>query len=79
MWVLEQMERELCEHMGFGNRHSVVGKDYLDWCDYFKVDELDFDDFSNLDAPPPPPAGPRSGQIGHITAAVPATGAGLWF
>ena len=38
---LEQMERELCEHMGFGNRHSVVGKDYLDWCDYFKVEELE--------------------------------------
>ena len=38
---LEQMERELCEHMGFGNKHSVVDKDYLEWCDYFKVDELD--------------------------------------
>ena len=23
------------------------------------LDELDFDDFSNLDAPPPPPSGPR--------------------
>ena len=38
---LEQIERELCEHMGFGNKHSVVDKDYLEWCDYFKVDELD--------------------------------------
>ena len=40
---LEQMERELCEHMGFGNRHSIVDKDYLEWCDYFNVTELDHD------------------------------------
>ena len=38
---LEKMERELCEHMGFGNRHGIVDKDYLEWCDYFKVEELD--------------------------------------
>ena len=37
---LEKMERELCEHMGFGNKHSIVDKDYLDWCDYFKTEEL---------------------------------------
>ena len=40
---LEQMERELCEHMGFGNRHSSVDKDYLEWCDYFNVAELGHD------------------------------------
>jgi len=40
---LEQMERELCEHMGFGNRHSIVDKDYLEWCDYFNTTELDHD------------------------------------
>ena len=40
---LEQMERELCEHMGFGNRHSVIDKDYLEWCDFFNVTELDHD------------------------------------
>ena len=40
---LEQMERELCEHMGFGNRHSVVDKDYLEWCDFFNTTELDHD------------------------------------
>ena len=40
---LEQMERELCEHMGFGNRHSIVDKNYLEWCDYFNVTELDHD------------------------------------
>ena len=34
---LEQMERELCEHMGFGNRHSIVDKDYAEWCDYFDL------------------------------------------
>ena len=38
---LEKMERELCEHMGFGNGQSIVDKDYLDWCDYFKVEELE--------------------------------------
>ena len=26
---LEKMERELCEHMGFGNGHGIVDKDYL--------------------------------------------------
>ena len=40
---LELMERELCEHMGFGNRHSVVDKDYLEWCDFFNTTELDHD------------------------------------
>ena len=40
---LEQMERELCEHMGFGNRHSIVDKDYLEWCDFFNTTELDHD------------------------------------
>jgi len=34
---LEVMERELCEHMGFGNKHSVVDKDYLEWCEYFDL------------------------------------------
>ena len=34
---LEKMERELCEHMGFGNRHSVIDKDYLEWCDFFDL------------------------------------------
>ena len=37
---LEQMEKELCQHMGFGNKHAVVDKNYLEWCDYFKVEEL---------------------------------------
>ena len=34
---LEEMERELCEHMGFGNKHSIVDKDYLEWCEYFDL------------------------------------------
>ena len=38
---LEKMERELCEHMGFGNGHGIVDKDYLEWCEYFKVEELE--------------------------------------
>jgi len=34
---LEVMERELCEHMGFGNKHSIVDKDYLEWSEYFDL------------------------------------------
>ena len=34
---LEKMERELCEHMGFGNKHSIVDKNYLEWCEYFDL------------------------------------------
>ena len=34
---LEKMERELCEHMGFGNGHGIVDKDYLEWCEYFDL------------------------------------------
>ncbi len=37
---LEQMEKELCEHMGFGSKHSVVDKDYGEWCEHFAVPEL---------------------------------------
>ena len=31
----------------------------LQYVGYKTLDELDFDDFSNLDAPPPPPSGPK--------------------
>ena len=34
---LEKMERELCEHMGFGNKHSIVDKDYAEWSEYFDL------------------------------------------
>ena len=34
---LEKMEKELCEHMGFGNKHSVIDKNYLDWCEMFDL------------------------------------------
>ena len=34
---LEALEKELVEHMGFGNKHSVIDKDYLEWCDYFDL------------------------------------------
>ena len=34
---LETMERELCEHMGFGNKQSIVDKDYLEWAEYFDL------------------------------------------
>ena len=40
-----------------------VPSDDEDIADDLTLDELDFDDFSNLDAPPPPPSGPRVGFI----------------
>ena len=36
-----------------------VPSDDVDIADDLTLDELDFDDFSSLDAPPPPPSGPR--------------------
>ena len=36
-----------------------VPSDDEDIDDELTLDELDFDDFSNLDAPPPPPSGPK--------------------
>ena len=36
-----------------------VPSDDEDIADYLTLEELDFDDFSSLDAPPPPPSGPR--------------------
>ena len=36
-----------------------VPSDNEDIADDLTLDELDFDDFSNLDAPPPPPSGPK--------------------
>ena len=36
-----------------------VPSDDEDIADDLTIDELDFDDFSNLDAPPPPPSGPK--------------------
>ena len=41
-------------------RHSIpVPSDDEDIADDLTLDELDFDDFSNLDAPPPPPSRPK--------------------
>ena len=36
-----------------------VPSDVEDIAEDLTLDELDFDDFSNLDAPPPPPSGPK--------------------
>mgnify|MGYP001163677983 CR=1 FL=1 len=41
---LEEMERELCEHLGFGDQHSIIGKDYEEWCKEFNVEELTHDE-----------------------------------
>tara|TARA_B100001559_G_C16476822_1_gene611759 strand:+ start:951 stop:1865 length:915 start_codon:yes stop_codon:yes gene_type:complete len=41
---LETMEKELIEHMGFGPKHSVVAKDYVDWAESFGVEELTHDE-----------------------------------
>ena len=37
---LEKMEKELCEHMGFGSQHGIVDKNYLEWCEMFQTEEL---------------------------------------
>mgnify|MGYP001270600145 CR=1 FL=1 len=37
---LEELEKELVEHMGFGTKHGVVAKDYKEWADEFGVEEL---------------------------------------
>ena len=34
------MEKELCEHMGFGSQHGIVDKNYLEWCEMFQTEEL---------------------------------------
>ena len=34
---LEEMEKELCEHMGFGKKQSVVDKSYLEWAEFFDL------------------------------------------
>jgi aspartyl/asparaginyl-tRNA synthetase len=41
---LEIMETELIEYMGFGPKHSVVAKDYVDWAESFGVEELGHDE-----------------------------------
>ena len=42
------------------SRPSIpVPSDDEDIADDLTLDELDFDDFSNMDAPPPPPSGPK--------------------
>ena len=41
---LEIMEKELVEYMGFGPKHSVVAKDYVDWAEAFGGKELTHDE-----------------------------------
>ena len=41
---LEEMEKELCEYLGFGDQHSVISKDYEEWCKEFNVEELTHDE-----------------------------------
>ena len=41
---LEQMEKELCESLGFGTQDSIVRKDYEEWCAEFNVEELTHDE-----------------------------------
>ncbi len=43
-----------------------VPSDDEDIADDLTLDELDFDDFSNLDAPPPPPSGPKVVFIPYV-------------
>ena len=37
---LEQMEKELVEHLGMGTQYSVIAKTYDEWCGEFGVTEL---------------------------------------
>jgi len=37
---LEQLEKDLMGHLGFGTKHGVVAKDYLEWCEVFNTEEL---------------------------------------
>ena len=37
---LEQLEKELIEHLGMGTRYSIIVKDYNEWCGEFGVTEL---------------------------------------
>ena len=37
---LEQLEKELVEHLGMGTRYSTIVKDYNEWCGVFGVTEL---------------------------------------
>ena len=37
---LEDMEKELIAHMGFGTKHGVVAKNYSEWAEEFGVEEL---------------------------------------
>ena len=41
---LEQMEKELCESLGFGTQDSIVRKNYEEWCAEFNVEELTHDE-----------------------------------
>ena len=45
-----------------------VPSDDEDIADDLTLDELDFDDFSNMDAPPPPPSGPKVAFIPYDLA-----------
>jgi len=40
---LEELEKELLEHVQFCARDQVVAKDYKDWAETFHVEELDHD------------------------------------
>ena len=48
-----------------------VPSDDEDIADDLTLDELDFDDFSNMDAPPPPPSGPKVVFIGVTSPVIP--------
>ena len=50
-----------------------VPSDDEDIAEDLTLDELDFDDFSNLDAPPPPPSGPKVVFIPYDDPPVPMT------
>ena len=38
---LENMEKELMEYLGWCSKGGIVAKDYLEWCEIYKVEELE--------------------------------------
>ena len=65
----EGVDQIIIENIDIPARPSIpVPSDDEDIADDLTLDELDFDDFSNMDAPPPPPSGPKVAFIPYDLA-----------
>jgi aspartyl/asparaginyl-tRNA synthetase len=45
---LENMEKELIEYLGWCSKGGIVAKDYLEWCEIYKVKELEHEHESSM-------------------------------